>query len=266
MEQIVEIQPLFLALVLAWAGGYKLTGRGVRASAARSALGRLVGPRTAHLGYRVTGGAELVVATLLLLPPVRQWEASLAAALAISFAAYLFYARLTAPESSCGCLSADARPVSWRALSRAALLIAAALTATNAQAFPGITFGAVFVLAAELALLVALSPDLDRIRRRLAGEVRARLQPHPLAAHTAGGVPLAAALSQLHRSELYCTNSALLCSDVQDAWEAEGYTILSYAGRLEAAPVTVVFAIPKRYAPDEIRMSLVETALEQVPS
>lgn len=268
LASIAAVQPLFLGLVLAWAGGYKLRGRAVGAAAARSALTDLVGIRHAGTAYRAVGGVELAVAVLLLAPATAGWSGWPAAVLATGFLAYLGYARRVAPESSCGCMSDDATPVSGRSMARAGLLIVAALAATltdvswlaSLAASPA-TGGV--VLLTEAALLLALSPDLDRNRRRLVGRIRELLLPHPLGnlAEASSG---AAAVAQLYRSPIYCANSALLISDVQDVWDAGDWTVLSYAGML-GKPVTVVFAVPKQYDPDKVRMSIVDATDSAAP-
>ncbi len=271
LAELTEIQPLFLGLVLAWAGGYKITGRTVDAAAARSALAGLVGARAATVAYRAVGGAELVVALLLLAPPAAGFEGWCGVALAGTFLAYLGYARKYAPKSSCGCMSADSRPVGWRSIARAALLLGAALAATRAGGYWAADLGVLplGVFALEGALLLALSPDLDRPRRRLVGRLRELIWPHPLSVTEGTEVPLAAALAQLHGSEVYGIGGALVCSDVQDSWDAGDWYAISFAGRLggrhsDGPPVTVVFAVPKRYAPDDIRMSILDEDGEPV--
>jgi hypothetical protein len=265
--RIAELQPLFLGLVLAWAGGYKLTARAAR-EAGTSTMARLVGQDRVRTAYRLVGGAELIVATLLLMPPGTALEGWLAVAMTAGFVAYVGYARLAAPDSSCGCLSTQEGPVTWLGLARAGLLLAAALTATVARGpWHGMVAAApvlaATILGGELALFLLLSPELRRPVRRMVGWAQGRLVRHPLADVT--GSPLAAALAQLQRSPIYCANAALLRSDVQDAWRAGAWHLVSYAGRVDDRPVTVVFAVPDDRDADPIRMSIVDDLLHALP-
>ncbi len=272
--RIAEIQPLFLGLTLLWAGGYKLTGGAVGAASARSALATLLGRGRARNAYLALGGAELALATALLLPPVLIWEAWLSALLGLGFVGFLGYARVKAPQSSCGCMSSDSGPVTWRGIARGGLVLVAALIAGFASghwigAFGSDPVGSAAVLAVEAALLLALSPDLDLKRRRLTGKLRALIWPHPLA-QSAAEAPLAIAVAQLHQSEIFQANEWLLRSDIQDAWKADDWFILSYAGRLghglDSEPVSVVFAVPSHHAPDTVRMSIVDQHGADVPA
>ena len=262
-RQIAAVQPLFLSLVLAWAGGYKLTARAAR-GLPRSTMARLVGADRARPAYRAVGTAELVVAALLVLPPAAAVEGWLAVGLTAGFVAYLGYGRIAAPDTTCGCLSAQAGPVTWAGIARAGLLLAAALAAVAADTFwfaavaarPAV---AATVLGVELGLFLGLSPELRLPARRTVGRARAWLLPHPLA--TPATAAPAAAVPALYRSPAYCANSGLLRSDVQDAWHAGDWTLVSYAGQVDDRPVTVVFAIPRDGAPDQVRMSIVDDVL-----
>jgi hypothetical protein len=265
-----EVQALFVGLVLPWAGGYKLTARPARAWS-RSTMARLVGAPRVRAAYRIVGGAEVAVAALLLLPPATAVDGWLAAALSAGFLAYLGYARVAAPDTSCGCLSAQAGPVTWQGIARAGLLLGIALTATTADGFwlgalQAEPAAAATTLGVELGLFLALSPELRRPTRRLVGWVRLRLFPHPLA-RVAVTSPTTA-LSRLYRSTVYCANAAMLRSDVQDLWHSGDWTLVSYAGRLDDRPVTVVFALPDSHSPGDVRMSIVDDvdSLAQVSS
>jgi len=259
---MAEIQALFLGLVFGWAGGYKLTARAAR-GLSRSTMARLVGVHRVRVVHRIVGGAELAVAALLVLPPAATVDGWLAVAMSAGFVAYLGYARVAAPDTSCGCLSAQPDPVTWPGIARAVLLLAAALAATAADGFwlsvlRSEPIAATTTLGVEVSLFLALSPELRRPTRRLIGRARLRLFPHPLAQISAA--PLTAAMPRLYRSAIYCANTALLRSDVQDLWRSGDWTLVSYAGRVDDRPVTVVFAVPDRSSVDEgeVRMSIVD--------
>ncbi|GGL17985.1 hypothetical protein Sme01_55720 [Sphaerisporangium melleum] len=253
MNGIAALQPYVIGPLLVWAAVLKLTGRRMRAQAGRTALARLVGAARAVPALRLTGLLELAVAAALLLPPVSPADGVAAAVLSAGFLAYLTYARLAAPASSCGCLGAHARPVNVRGFARAGLLLAMSVAAIWARPHPIDAPLAVLGLA-EAAALVALSPELDRawlvpLRRLL---VRLR---RPLTVPTPGEVPLEVSLRLLYRSPAYCSASARITSDVRDAWEEDGLRFVVYT----AGARTAVFALPLAGDdPSEVRVALTD--------
>lgn len=264
LQSIAAVQPLFLGLVLAWAGGYKFTRRAL-GSAGDSALARLVGDRRFTLAYRAVACAELATAVVLLAPPALPWEPWLAVALAGGFLSYLGYARIAAPTSSCGCMGSSRAPVGWRHFARAGMLLAAAAFALTAGQGPITTLG-LTVLGIEFLVLLQLSPESQHTIRRGIGRLRERLRPHPFAAtKDMAQVPLQATLERLYDSPIYAANASLLRSDVQDYWDVDGWRILTFAGHAQGT-VTVVFAVPAELAPERIRMSIVDASVEPEPS
>lgn len=233
MQGIAALQPYVIAVFLVWAALMKLLGRQLRTQAGRSALARLVGPARAIPAFRLVAVAELATACWLLAAPGPSGVA--AVALSLGFLGYLTYAALAAPTSSCGCLGTHARPVEWRSFCRAGLLLAMSVAACWAGPFAGWAW----LGLVEAVVLVGLSPELDHrwlfpLRRLIV-----RLRP-PLTAPPALDVPLEVSLRTLYRSPAYCSASALLTSDLQDAWDEDGLRFASYA----AAGRTAVFAIP----------------------
>ncbi|MGH3647207.1 MAG: MauE/DoxX family redox-associated membrane protein, partial [Micromonosporaceae bacterium] len=130
IEWSASLAPVLIAGLLLWAGAVKLRGLRTPEQVKRNAISRLVGDSRASLAWRAVGGAELVVATALLLPPVHPAKPAAAALLAVGFLSFLGYAKLAAPDAGCGCMSARLAPVSWRSFVRAGALLAAALYAT----------------------------------------------------------------------------------------------------------------------------------------
>lgn len=286
MQGIAALQPYVIAAFLIWAALMKLLGRQLPAQAGQSALARLIGPARAIPAFRLVAAVELAVAAALLATPVAHWTAGTvpgavvvgsgvaAVLLCLGFLAYLTYAAVAAPTSSCGCLGAHSRPVEWRTFARAGLLLALSLTACWATpplaiASPSLMIASPATPAAspysvgvllvglglvEVAVLVALSPELDRRwllpLRRLMVRLRNPLTPPP--AHE---IPLEVSLRTLYRSPAYCSASALLTSDLQDAWDEDGLRFATYA----ATPgKTAVFAIPLTDPdPRAIRVALV---------
>ncbi|HEX6970297.1 MAG TPA: MauE/DoxX family redox-associated membrane protein [Micromonosporaceae bacterium] len=263
IELFAALQPVLVGVVLLWSARVKLVGRHAAAAARRSALVPLLGQRRALPAYRLVGGLELVVGALLVLPPVSVPEALAAAGLTIGFLAYLGYARVAAPESSCGCLSAQRAPVTVRALLRAGALFGASLLAAGAgdswwAALTQRPLAAVALLTAEALLIVALSAELDRFWLVPLRQLRVRLT-HPL--RGGFGVPLLATVQQLQRSGAYRRVSALLSSDVREHWDEGEWRMVCHAARYQGRPATVVFAVPlRRFAPESVRVAVVDDA------
>lgn len=265
IQVIAALQPLVIGAVLLWSAYGKLLDRRAADAARRSALVALLGERHAVPAYRLTGAAELLIGALLVLPPVLPAESAAAGALAVGFLGYLGYAQRTAPTSSCGCMGGKKHaPVTWRSFARAGLLLVGAGFAAVAadgywtSAVADHPTGALVVVAAELAALVTLSPELDDTWLLPLRRVRVRLT-HPL---TGGyGVPLLASVQQLQLSSAYRRVSGLLSSDVNEHWEEDDWRMVCYAARYQGRPVTAVFAVPRlRHDPAAVRVALVDDA------
>jgi len=262
LEWPASVQPLFIGGTLLWSGGLKCLGRSARRSAERSALPSLVGESRALPAYRLTGALELALAAVLLLPPAYGWETAAAAVLGAGFLGYLAYARIFAPDSSCGCLSRRRTPVTWRSLARAGLVLAAALLGTRADVWwgGGRPLTAV-VLLAEVAALLALSPEADGWWLLPLRRLRIRMR-HPLADRSFE-MPLESSLQQLLASPAYRQVSALLKSGLRETWDEEGMRVLCYTAEYDGTAATAVFAVPLRhYRPEDVRVALVDESTE----
>ncbi|MFI6266540.1 MauE/DoxX family redox-associated membrane protein [Micromonospora sp. NPDC051006] len=263
IEMIAALQPLVVGMVLLWSARVKLLNRHAAATVERSVLPRLLGQRRALPAYRLLGGVELTLGALLLLPPVLRLEAVAATVLAVGFLGYLGYARRAAPTSSCGCLSAQATPISGRSLIRAGVLAAAGGLGTLATggwlaALSGRPVAGAAVLLVELSAVVALSPELDRAWLLPLRQLRVRLT-HPL--RGGSGVPLLASVQQLQLSEAYRRVAPLLRSDVREHWDDGGWRFVGHAARYQGRAVTAVFAVPLvEPAPESVRVAVVDDA------
>ncbi|WP_208297798.1 MauE/DoxX family redox-associated membrane protein [Actinophytocola oryzae] len=259
IELLASTQQAVVGGVLLWASWFKLLHRNASAAARRSVLARLVGRDRAPAAYRVVGVVEAAVGLLLIAPPAHPAEAVAAAALSVGMLGYLAYGKLRAPESSCGCLGDKQTPVRGRAFARAALLLVLSAFAATASTpwleRPLATIGLVVV---EAALVVALSPELDR--RWLIPLRRWRVRrSHPLATRSVE-VPLESTVQQLTKSEAYRSVVTQLTSDLMDHWDEGEWRILTYSARIPSGPVTAVFAVPRlAYEPDRVRLALVPT-------
>lgn len=267
IESLASVQQALLGGVLLWASVLKLRKP---EAARRTALKRMVGEGRVVAAYRAVAVVELVLGVLLVAPPAVALEAYAAVALSAGMLGYLAYAKVKAPESGCGCLGDKETPVQARGFVRAGLLVVAGLLAAAGSSWwpaavvdrPLATMG---LLVAEVALVVALSPELDHRWLLPLRRWRIRLS-HPLA-RRAEGIPLASSVQQLLKSGAYRSVVDRLRSDLLDHWEEDDWRILTYAARTEDGPATAVFAVPLHdYRPDDVRVALVPDAAEALTS
>lgn len=256
-----DLQPLPVAVLLLWAGGWKLGGTQAAAAAARTGLGRLVGESRQFTAYRAVGAAELATALLLVVPVTHVAGAVAATLLSTGFLGYLSWARATAPDSSCGCLSAKQARITWRALTRAALLLlasAVAVTAAGSWSSSDRPVGAAVLVLGEVLLACSLSAELDGYWLLPLRRLRVRIS-HPLANGGGWDVPLDSTVQQLERSPAFSRVSPVLRSAIQDTWDEGEWRLLSYSAEVGERRLTAVFAVPRlRYAPDDVRVALVD--------
>ncbi|MEV0715126.1 MauE/DoxX family redox-associated membrane protein [Asanoa sp. NPDC050611] len=258
LATIAALQAPLVGVVLVWAARFKLFSRHAAASARRSALARLVGADRALPAYRLLGGAELLIGALLILPPVARLEGLAATGLSVGFLGYLAYAKRVAPDAPCGCLGAAPVPVAGRSIARAAVLVPASVLATWAGTgwWAELTAPGALLLAAELALVVALSPELDHRWLLPLRQVWVNLS-HPL--RGGSGVPLLRSVQQLQQSGVYRRVGGLISSDVREHWDEDEWRMICYAARYQGRPATAVFAVPLRdWAPESVRVALVD--------
>ncbi|MGH3656975.1 MAG: MauE/DoxX family redox-associated membrane protein [Micromonosporaceae bacterium] len=263
IEWTASLQPPLIAALLLWAGAVKL--RGLRLEdAKRNALSRIVGEERTSAAWRTVGGAEIVVAAGLLLPayPVNAVAASV---LTAGFLGYLTYARIAAPDSSCGCMSSRLLPVSWRSFARAGMLLAMSVTAAGfadtwwPETFAGSPLVAGGVLLAEAVVFGALSAEFDHYWLHPLRQLKVQLT-HPLA-NRVRNVPIESTIQQLQLSEAYARIGTSLVSDIQDSWDEGEWRIVCYAARHEGTAATAVFAVPlARYEPNAVRVVFVDEA------
>ncbi len=277
---VASVQPAVIGVALVWAAAVKLRSRQAPVAARRSALHRLVGERLALPAYRAVGVAELVLGASLLLPPALRAEAFAAIAVCAGFLGYLGYARLTVPESSCGCLSAKHVPIGVRGFARTGVLLAASVAAaTAATGWPwhktlfAEPILATVVIAGEVAVIAALSSELDarwllplrRLRVRLTRPLAATSSSSSSSFSSSFEVPLASTVEQLQRSGVYHQVSGLLASDVRDHWDEGDWRMVCYSARYQGLSASAVFAVPRwRYDPAAVRVALVDESSDDV--
>jgi len=299
-----EMAPLAMAVLLGWTGCVKLGRRAAR-QAADTALARLLPGRRAVLALRAVGALELVLAAALLaVPPwpgtpwTTPWPGTLwsgtpwlataagTAALGAGFLGYLAYAKVTSPQSSCGCASARHTPVTPRSFARAGLVAAGGAGCAAARApwwsaaahRPAAAAGVVLALG---VILVVTSSELDNRWLLPLRRARVRLFGHPLAGtggpvagEAAAGeeVPVAATVELLENSLAWQTMAPIVRSALAEHWDDGGWRILRYTGVYAGAdgprPVSVVFALdagatPHTVGEPVIRVSVVDETTQQ---
>jgi hypothetical protein len=273
---IVDLAPLLCGALLAVTGAAKLLSRRTAQVAANTVLVRVLGDgHRAVAALRAVGAAETAVAAALLAEPTATWPGAATAVLGAGFTGYLAYARVTAPESSCGCSARDEGPIGVRSFLRAALVLAGGVLSTvagtawwaRAAGEPGWSALTAAVAAGAVA---ALSTDLDRVWlpwRRL----RLRLFGTPLPG-ARGMAPVEASVELLERSLAWQASAPIVRSALLDHWDDDGWRVLRFAGVYEggrrARPVSVLFALDRTATVDStphpaVRVSVVDDRTEK---
>ncbi|WP_158886923.1 MauE/DoxX family redox-associated membrane protein [Amycolatopsis anabasis] len=260
IDWVFAVQFVFVAGALAAAGAFKLFARDSAVAARRSALTRLVGADRVVAAFRLVGGAELALAAALLLPPLAPGSAVAALAWSLGMLGYLGYARRTAPDSSCGCLSAKEAPITGRSFARAGLLAVAGAVAAFGSPWTGLAgepVAAAVLLLAEAAVFGTLSAELDHHWLLPLRRLRTRVR-HPLRGTADDDVPVQASLQQLYRSAAYRSMHDRLRSTLLEHWDEGEWRMLTFAARQEGRQATAVFAVPRlSFEPERVRGALV---------
>ncbi|MEU8267687.1 MauE/DoxX family redox-associated membrane protein [Sphaerisporangium sp. NPDC049002] len=153
----------------------------------------------------------------------------------------LWELRRRRPDVGCGCFGeASGSPVGLRAIGRAVVLTAMAVTVTlvpvtGADVLSGLSWDLAIALAAGVALLSVLSTELEEAIARV--RYRAPCEQRP--------VPAARTLSRLRSSSEWRSHAALLVSgEPEDTWRELCWRFFVYPGRTAAgAKAEVVFAV-----------------------
>lgn len=148
--------------------------------------------------------------------------------------------RESRPGAGCGCFGElSSEPVTYRTIARAALLAVGALATVRLGALrlPGSSEQiavAIALMAAELAVLAALSPEVraSLVRLGYADPCELRL------------VASARTVEALHRSKPWRMHSGLITSaQPTDIWRELCWRYVAYSGLLVDRPVELVFAV-----------------------
>ncbi|GAA3737273.1 hypothetical protein HDA32_005463 [Spinactinospora alkalitolerans] len=168
--------------------------------------------------------------------------------------ATLLQLRRRDPEMGCGCFGGvSSTPVGRRSIARAGLLALAAaalvgLPGSGVEMAAGFTAWHGLALAAEAAVLGALSPELKEIARRLAHPVPCELRE----------VPLRRTMARLRSSEAWRANRDVLAStEPVDVWRQGCLRLVRFNGRRRGRPVDVVFGVPVSGRRPAVRAAIV---------
>ncbi len=255
MLLLADLAPVLLGGLLAWTGAAKLFGRTTQQQAADTALMRILhDSKWVVRTFRALGAVELVVALGLVALPVSVAPSVAACALGVGFLAYLGWAKVNAPDSSCGCSARKELPITWRAFVRAGLVVvggglAAFATTPWWAAAVAAPLASALVVVLAVALVGTMSTDLDHLWLLPLRRLRLRLLGHPLSstAVASGPVPYDASLELLELSQAWAASAPVVRSSLLEHWDADGWRILRFAGAWEGPsgtrPVSVLFAM-----------------------
>jgi hypothetical protein len=164
--------------------------------------------------------------------------------------------RARRPDAGCGCFGELSRtPVSWKAIARALLLCAAALCSISLPplrmpASAGQAWITLAVLAAELAALAALSPEVAQLMLRLSHTDPCELRE----------VPLARTLSTLRASTPWRRYRRFLVAAAPvDVWREGCWRFVVFPGVLASRRVEVVFAVHLAGRGAPVRVGMLDT-------
>ena len=243
-----EVQVPLLAVLLicgcAAKGGRMLAARSVRTGSGPTAMFPvgLRGPASAGLcaaelvlglGLLVTAGtAGAGAASLVFRVPTVLLLGTAAGA--------LYVLRGRRPEAGCGCFGELSQtPVGWPVITRAAALCAAALATVGAPPLhlphsAGVAGLALAAVAAELALLILVSPEAGQLMVRLS-----HADPCELRA-----VPVTRTLAALYASASWRRHRHYVTDGTPvDVWREGCWRFVAFSGMLAARRVEVVFAV-----------------------
>jgi len=266
---IAAVQALVVAVVIMWAGVWKVAFPRARALARQSALVRLLRrEQRAVAVHLVLGFGEITVAILLLaLPPARAWALGLATLLTLGFLGYLVLAWRLAPDAPCACMGGQASRVSRRSLLRAGILVALSVAGWPIREFWAAALVAapwvIPLLALELVALWALSPEFGgvgaraggRLGRRLLRSLRLRLDP----ACARVRLDFAAIEHALQGTAAFRALQPALGAR-SDAWREGCWDFVAYDALYERQAATVIFAAPALFDPREVSAAVVADA------
>jgi hypothetical protein len=168
------------------------------------------------------------------------------------------------PDAGCGCFGdLSHTPVSWRTLARSALLSLAALAAITAPPLrepssPGAAWVLLAMVAAELAVLAAVSPEIGEIMVRLGYYEPCEVRR----------LPVSRTLASLRGSSQWRRyRRHLLATEPADVWREGCWRYAVFPGMTDGRPVDIVFAVYLQARRPPVRAAIVDGRTEEnVPS
>lgn len=168
--------------------------------------------------------------------------------------------RAARPDVGCGCFGDFSHaPVNWRTLTRSALLSLAALATIGLGPVQqphskGTALGLLGLLAAELAMVAGLSPELGEALVRLGYSEPCELRV----------MPADRTLTALRRSKQWRRHAGLITADVPvDAWRELCWRYLVFPARFGERDAEIVFAVFLRQRRPQIHTALVDAVTGQ---
>ncbi|XRQ09544.1 MauE/DoxX family redox-associated membrane protein [Actinomadura welshii] len=233
---------------------------GVPVPAALARLSVLRGSRGMAVGLAIGEG---ILGLALLLTP----HLSVRLATTLAFAAATWVVgelRVGRPDAGCGCFGGlSGKRVGWRSVLRAVLFTCAAIAAlgaplTGLDVLRDVEVRVWLVLAVELALLAALSPELSALlgRRRLPpGHGR------PAMPCERRRSPIGETYATLYDSPAWLEHENVITSAVPlDVWREGCWRFVVHAARVDDQAMEVVFAVSTAERDGTVRAALVAPA------
>lgn len=166
------------------------------------------------------------------------------------------------PEAGCGCFGdLSHTPVSWRSIARSALLCAVALASISARPLrmpgsPGMAWLLLAMMAAELAALAALSPELGEVMVRLGYSEPCEVRR----------IPVSRTLNSLHASSQWRRyRRHLTAVEPSDVWREGCWRFAVFPGMAEGRRVDVVFAVYTKLRRPPVRAAIVDAPTGEYP-
>jgi hypothetical protein len=214
--------------------------------------------------------AEFGCGAALILTAHRMGRGGLADAVRLSTAVLFTVAtcalielRSSHPDAGCGCFGdLSVSPVSWRTIARSALLACAALATIGVPPLQPPHSGAeaaglIGMLAAELVVIAALSPELGEALDRLGYSEPCELRR----------LPASRTLTALHRSSQWRRRASMITAEAPvDMWRELCWRYVVFPARLGEREAEIVFAVYLRPHRPAIHAALVDATTSEVLS
>ncbi|MEU5881148.1 MauE/DoxX family redox-associated membrane protein [Spirillospora sp. NPDC047279] len=275
---VLNTQVLILAAVLLAACLAKLTIRepaetapdhvhGVPVPAKLSRATALRQSRQVNVGLGLTEG-------LLALGLLVTSHFSVRLATTVTFAAATWVVgelRVHRPDAGCGCFGGlSTKRVGRRSVIRAVLFTAAAVASLGAPhagltVLAGVEAQVILVLAVELALFAALSPELSALLERRG------LRHRPAEPCERRRSPMTETLSRLRDSADWLRyEDSLVSATPLDVWRERCWRFLTYSARIDDQHVEIVFAVSTAARDHTVRSAMTppagDTAATEAPA